>query len=424
MDSLADRILELETRPEELERLYRADPLLFEDALTAALQARPDSLVLQAWQARFLFAGKPESPLPRPAAGNRETGKWIWLTVVLSLVAGTLAKLGDWVPFIQNEIYLRNIPLVLLACLGTYWSLRRPASRSWWILGISVAILGLFNMIMPAPGRSQTLIMSFLHSAYLEFSLLGLIYLRGRTGEPVKRMLFLEYIGEVVVYIGVILLGGMVLTVITLGLFEAIGLRFTQWYMENVVIYGMMASPLVATLLVDHFTGHRFRLAPLISRVFTPLFLITVAVFTLFAFGAGRSPFTERESLIAFNALLVVVTGISVLNLADRKTGNRPAFTDYLTFGLLTVTLVVDAIALSAIIYRLNEYGFSSNRITVLAANILIFVHMTGFFYAMLNWFRGRSGFQAVPRWVTCYLPVYTVWAAVVTFVFPFVFGF
>jgi len=44
-----------------------------------------------------------------------------------------------------------------------------------------------------------------------------------------------------------------------------------EWYMKNVVVYGAIGSPIVATLLVERVVGDRFRIAPLLAKVFHPL---------------------------------------------------------------------------------------------------------------------------------------------------------
>jgi len=83
----------------------------------------------------------------------------------------------------------------------------------------------------------------------------------------------------------------------------------------------------------------------------------------------------------------------------------------------------VNLIALSAIIYRLGEFGFTPNRAAVLGSNLLIFGHLT---LIMLDLFKvvwkGKE-IKTVELTIAKYLPLYAGWTVFVTFVMPFLFG-
>lgn len=55
-----------------------------------------------------------------------------------------------------------------------------------------------------------------------------------------------------------VLLGGIILTVITLGLFTTAGFDIGEWYFEYVVVCRLIAAPTVATYIYDVIT-HRSR---------------------------------------------------------------------------------------------------------------------------------------------------------------------
>jgi NADH:ubiquinone oxidoreductase subunit K len=88
------------------------------------------------------------------------------------------------------------------------------------------------------------------------------------------------------------------------------------------------------------------------------------------------------------------------------------------------VTIVVNGIALSAILFRISELGITPNRTAVLGGNVLILVNLLLVTTQLFRVASGKAGLKAVGRSITCYLPVYVVWTMIVTFLFPVIFGY
>ena len=87
------------------------------------------------------------------------------------------------------------------------------------------------------------------------------------------------------------------------------------------------------------------------------------------------------------------------------------------------VDLAIDLIALSAILYRLGEYGFTPNRTAVLGANLLVLVNLI--LISIDLWkvlFKGKV-IGRVELTLARYLPLYALWTVIVTFLFPLLFG-
>ncbi len=99
-------------------------------------------------------------------------------------------------------------------------------------------------------GSAQTSILAFLHAPILWWFLLGLAFAGAAWPAKPSRIEYLRYNGEAVVYGSLILLGGMVLTGVTAVLFELIQMDIQQWYVDNIVLLGLVAAPLVATVIV------------------------------------------------------------------------------------------------------------------------------------------------------------------------------
>jgi hypothetical protein len=81
--------------------------------------------------------------------------------------------------------------------------------------------------------------------------------------------------------------------------------------------------------------------------------------------------------------------------------------------------LLVDAVALWAILARITEFGFSPNRVAALGVNLILLVNLAWSAVLYLRFLAGRGSFASLEKWQTDYLPVYSVWAALVVIFFP-----
>jgi hypothetical protein len=165
-------------------------------------------------------------------------------------------------------------------------------------------------------------------------------------------------------------------------------------------------------------------MAPVLTRLFTPLFTVLLLAFLATMLWTGSPINVKREVLIGFDLLLVVVVGLVLYAASARDPQAPPDLFDGLQLVLVVSALVVDGVALTAIAARISEFGFTPNRVAALGENLILLVNLAGsaWFYAR---FLGRRGpFAALERWQIAYLPVYCIWAALVVVVFPPVFGY
>jgi fatty acid desaturase len=96
----------------------------------------------------------------------------------------------------------------------------------------------------------------------------------------------------------------------------------------------------------------------------------------------------------------------------------------YFLFALALVAIIDNGIALSAIGYRLVEFGITPNRLVVLGSNALIMVHLILTTKKLWGFLKGHNSIEEVEGSLTAYLAIYAIWAAIVSFVFPLVFQF
>jgi len=121
--------------------------------------------------------------------------------------------------------------------------------------------------------------------------------------------------------------------------------------------------------------------------------------------------------------MLLGVMAIIVFSVSETSNNKKQRFNEMILFILSIVTLIIDLVAISAIIYRLGEFGFTPNRTAVLGSNLLIFGNLI---LIMLDLYRvnfNNLEISKVELRIGKYLPIYILWTIFVVFVFPFIFG-
>lgn len=408
--------------PEELEKIYRNTPELFADSFDDAFHSNPDSKVLEVWQARLRYETSLKSKTQLFVMDNLRE---IMLIVVLALVGGTLARIPIMFDGINSEaFYQRFASFFVLPSLAAYFLFKHKQVSSNLLAGIGLIFVGacIYMGTLPNDSTGQTLDLASLHVPFLLWALVGVAFAGNTYRSLTPRLDYIKFNGELLIFTILTLLGGAAMTGITIGLFHTIGLDIGQWYGENIVAYGLVAAPTVAAYITMQRTFNGQRLAPTFARIFGPLALITLVVFLIANGIQGKSPFTDRDFLIVFNIMLMAVLAITVFTISERPAQNVVTASDYIAVALVMVALVVDLVALSAIVFRLSSYGITPNRIAVLGANLLVFGNLAGIAIYYGGFLKGAMPVQQLENWIARYLPVYAAWTAFVVFILPLLF--
>ena len=233
---------------------------------------------------------------------------------------------------------------------------------------------------------------------------------------------FLRYNGDLIIITGLILICGGMLTGITIGLFSVIGFQIEDFYFNYFGIFGLAAAPIVGTYLTQTNPQLVHKIAPVIARIFSPLVLIMLLVYLIAIAYSGKDPYNDRTFLIIFNALLIGVKAIILFSISESGKHQYGKLTGYILLALSMVTLIVNGIALSAILYRISEWGITPNRIAVLGANVLMLIHLALIAFQLSKQALLKTDKQRIEQSITYYLPVYIVWICIVTFLFPIIF--
>ena len=322
------------------------------------------------------------------------------------------------------EFYARNASFFVLPLLTGYFVWKRrlsPVTVRW--LALAFVVAAVFANVYPFEPDGSTEALTALHLPIALWLAVGVAYAGGRWSQVEGRMDFIRFTGELFIYYVLIALGGGVLTAFTVVMFEALGIDPETFIGSWMLPCGAAGAVLVAAWLVEAKQSVIENMAPVLTRLFTPLFAAVLVTFLGALLWTGGGLEIDRDTLIQFDLLLVVVLGLLLYSLSARDPGSPPGVFDVLQVVLVVSALLADAVALWAIADRITEFGFSPNRVAALGMNVILLVNLAWSAVLYIRFLRGRGSFASLERWQTDYLLVYAVWAAIVVVVFPPAFG-
>jgi len=354
-----------------------------------------------------------------------ETLVVLGLAVAAALAIKVPALFGLRIDTGDEPFYFRNASLFVFPLLTIYFVWKRGsgvASGLW--LALPFAAGAVFANVYPFRTDGDTWVLTVLHLPIALWLAVGFAYVRGRWFADGGRMNFVRFSGELAIYYVLIALGGGVLTGFTMMMFNAIKMN-AKWFAEGWLIpCGAMGAVIIASWLVEAKQSVIENMAPVLSRLFTPLFTVLLLVFLATMAWTGSPINVKREVLIGFDLLLVLVVGLVLYAASARDPQAPPDFFDGLQLLLVVSALVVDGVALAAIAARISEFGFTPNRVAALGENLILLVNLAWSAWLYARFLRHRGSFAVLERWQIAYLPVYSVWAALVVVMFPPVFGY
>lgn len=323
-----------------------------------------------------------------------------------------------------EEFFMRNISLLVLPFLAIYfaWKSRLSTKRIVGLTAVFSAGAFLINAYPFTPGGS-TEVLASIHLPIVLWLATGVAYVSGEWLSHARRMEYVRFTGEWIVNYVLIALGGGVLVGITTGVFQAIGIDVSMFIGEWILPCGAAGAVIVAAWLVGT-RRNLVSMAPMLARVFTPLFAIMLVALLVGVIGTRGIIDIEREVLILFDLLLVVVLALLLYAFSARDPHAKPGMFDRVQLVLVGSALAVDIFALLNIAARLAEYGFSANKVAALGLNLILLVNLGWSAVLQARLLRAKSSFEVVERWQMRYLPVYALWAAVVVAIFGPLFRF
>ncbi|TFV97128.1 DUF4153 domain-containing protein [Algoriphagus kandeliae] len=402
--------------PAELEKLYRKNKSEFKKEFDVLYPEIQDRTLAEFWHTRLHYESD---------AINWGSLKDWRVVIIASLLAGLYAKLPE-IFSIENELfYAKNLGLMVFPFVSIYFIwINKLTSKTILTVGSLFIASLLYINILPNDKSSDTLILACIHLPLLLWAILGYTYGSGNLKDLTSRLTFLRFNGDAVVMGAILVLSGMLLSGITIGLFGLIGINIEKFYMEYIGIFGAAAIPLLATHLTQTNPQLVNKVSPIIAKIFSPIVLVMLVIYLGAIVFSGKDPYNDREFLLLFNLLLIGVMALIFFSIAESSNEKNKKSGTWILLLLSLVTLIVNAIALSAIVFRINEWGLTPNRLAVLGINVLMMIHLVLVGKKLLLAVKGKTETQQVGNVISSYLPIYFIWSAIVIFLFPILFGF
>ncbi|MEU1645338.1 permease prefix domain 1-containing protein [Micromonospora zamorensis] len=382
----------------------------------------------------------------------REHSERLWKQLVLtgdsgSPIAGARSRRDLWVMFgcaagavvsvkapalfglsfdDDGSFYARNATLFALPWLAAFLAWRRQARPVMIAVLVALFALGVVAAnAYPLADDSQSVLVSSVHLPIALWLVVGLAYVADDWRSSRRRMDFIRFTGEWFIYFVLMALGGGVLAAFLFNTFAAIGIVPEAFISQWLLPCGAAAAVVVAGWLVEAKQSVVENIAPVLTRLFTPLFTAALLAFLVAVVWTSHGIEVEREALILFDLLLVVVLGLLLYSLSARDPLAPPGPFDKLQLALVVSALAIDVLVLLEITGRItDEYGGTPNRAAALGENVILLVNLAWSAWLLLAFIRRRTPFAALERWQTGYLPVYAAWAWIVVLVFPPLFSY
>lgn len=357
----------------------------------------------------------------------RQASGWFQalLFALAAAVAMQVARLAAHFPDEEPEWLFLNISLFVLPFLAGYFAHRRQLDpRRCVLVATPFALAALVVNLYPFGTDSATEVVAALYLPLALWFAVAYPYMGGTFRSHERRMDFVRFTGEWVIYYALIAFGGGVLLMLTVLIFEPLGAGVDEKVVEWVLPSGAAGAVIVAAWLVESKQHVVENMAPVLTMLFTPLFAVMLtAAAAIYAVSGAAGEF-DRELLGVFDALLVVVLGLVLYAMSAREPSRPAGPMDRVQLLAVASALVLDLLVLGSMVARIGDLGFTPNRVAALGLNLVLLVNLAGAAWLSMRFLTGRIAFHRLERWQTSYLPVFAIWAAAVVVALPPLFAF
>lgn len=399
--------------PALLEKLYRDDKLGFKRAFNTVYADLEDQFPARYWYERLNFTGDEITP-----------GKGLMIVVISAVLSGFLTQLPAIFSLNEEFFFTRNAGFIIFPALTGYfiWKNKLSIRTTGFLMAIVIAS-ALYINLLPATLGNDILVLVCLHIPIVLWAVLGMAFTRSHKNSLTGRLDYLKFNGDLLVMSALIGIAGAITTGLTIGLFEIVGLDIEKFYFENIALFCLPAIPITASYLTRNNSNLVGKVSPVIARIFSPVVLVMLTIYLPAIFFSEENIYHDREFLLTFNLLLIGVMALIFFSVAGKDGNSTGRAETMILLGLSVLTIVINAMALSAILFRISEWGITPNRTAVLGTNILILVNLMGVTVQLFKVLRNKAEISTVGKAIARYLPVYVLWALVVVVVFPLLFG-
>lgn len=420
--------------PSERESLYRRNPDAFRKAWEQETSEGRSTDLRAAWEARF------EIDMPSDAPLLEQSTRPFRFPIAVSLFIAVILLIPYWrtgtfdlewaVPYLAT---LAFGPFLLYYGWGHVRFLALSASMAgllalfWfgfedWLLldvlesGVDKGLdVGIARQMAAQSGR-----LMLLHWPILLFGLTASIWVSKTPG--MQRVDFIHHAIQVAIHCAIIVVTGFALTGLTYMLIDVLlGFEYTEELMTHLMTWGASGALVFGHAVWRSHPTALDRILPLIARIFIPLFCLLEVGFLSVYVGKGLAILShDRETLFIMNLLLLAVLILVILHAAFETVQSR--FNQILLYAIVSLGVVAGLIGIVAIASRLWEFGLTPNRLVVFISNILLIGTLGSLLWSMAR-NPSKDSTQTVRLSLNQSLPIFIAWAAVVTFLFPLLFG-
>ena len=444
--SYHDAVSALAKDAEQLEQVYRAaveagETYAFQRAIEDGHTDAPENLLYAAWFYRLKYAAV-------QAKGHIVAWGWVIpLAVINALLFWWLSDERFMIAIEQfrgtDRDFMPVIVLLAASLCAVFVLIYLTAiGRKRWrlstLIGLSLLAAGAYVLLSypqtgPAPFQEQYLTLMAMHLPLLAWAGVGVFLIAGHR-DPGNRLSFLIKSLEVFILGGLFVIAGGLFTAITIGLFEALDIRFPEIVQRLFIAGGAGMIPVVATAVIynpavppaeQSFDEGLSKLVALLMRILLPLTFLVLLVYLAFIPFNFWAPFGNRDVLIIYNGMLFAVVALLVGASPVSQAGISPQLARWLRRGIMIVAalaLIVSLYALAAIVYRTALDRLTPNRLTFIGWNV---VNIGLLCLVLVFQVRTRVG-----RWLHGFhraygagTVAYAVWTLVVILAIPWLFG-
>ena len=249
------------------------------------------------------------------------------------------------------------------------------------------------STVTVAMQNSATAVLATIGSIVALWLVTGIVDAGGVWRSDRTRMDFLRFSGEWLVYYVLIAIVGGALSGLTVAVFASIQVDVMPFIGEWVLPCGAAGAVLVSAWLVSAKQRVIENIAPVLTKVFTPLFTLMMLALIVASVMQWNLVDGSRDLLIAFDLVLVVVVALLVYSISARDPALPPGWFDRLQVLMLAAALVVDVIVLVAMIARTGEFGFSANKTASLGLNVILLANLAWATWLQIGFVRRRVPF-------------------------------
>jgi len=234
--------------PVELERLYRSDKKTFKAAFEKIYPEIKESNIAGYWKIRLDYE--------KIGGYAFKIKKYDIISLIICcLVAGVLANLPNIFNFDpERSLFLeRNAGLIFFFGLSLYAviTLRITDPKKLIIFALLFIIPSVYINLLPDCTNCKSVTLAYIHLPLLMWCIYGLIYIDFDIKSLSKRTDYIKLNGDLAVLGVIILIAGVVLSVVTMGLFSAIDINIEHLLIDNFAFWGFkIYNPSNASIIV------------------------------------------------------------------------------------------------------------------------------------------------------------------------------